>query len=410
MSHKKKRYALFEVTGVELEYMIVDADTLSVKPLCDALLMDITGIMTGDYENGNIAWSNELVNHVIELKTNGPALTLKGLATAFSENIQIINQQLSKHNARLMPTGAHPWMNPFTETFLWTHEYNEVYQLYNRIFDCRGHGWSNLQSTHINLPFGNDEEFGKLHAAIRLLLPILPAIAASSPLLDGQVTGFSDTRLETYRFNQKEIPSIAGQIIPEAVFSEAEYHRVIFDPIITAIQPYDEAGVLSYHFLNSRGAIARFDRAAIEIRLLDIQESPKADIAIVELVVAVLQNLVKERFVSYCMQQEWPEQILFDVLRTAIKDGENARITNRSYLQLWGLDVSAALGRDLWQHIFGQVKDSLSEEAKLVIQHILENGTLSTRILRAVGNDLSKAHLRKVYGRLSEVLNNNQLF
>ena len=152
------------------------------------------------------------------------------------------------------------------------------------------------------------------------------------------------------------------------------------------------------------------DRGAIEIRLLDIQESPKADLAIVELLVAVLQKLIKERFISYCMQQEWPEQLLFDILHTAIKDGENALIANRSYLQLWGLDVSTALVRDLWQHIFGQVKETLSDETKQVIQHILDNGTLSTRILRAVGNDLSKAHLRAVYGRLSEVLNNNELF
>jgi carboxylate-amine ligase len=410
ISPEKKRYALFEVTGVELEYMIVDSVTLEIKPLCDVLLMGMSDVLTGDYENGDIAWSNELVNHVVELKTNGPALSLNGLSNSFSENIQTINQQLSKHNARLMPTGAHPWMDPFTETFLWTHEHNEVYQLYNRIFDCKGHGWSNLQSTHINLPFGNDEEFGPLHAAIRLLLPILPAVAASSPMLDGQVTGFCDTRLEMYRFNQKEIPSIAGNIIPEAVFSEADYHRVIFEPIIKDIQPYDEAGVLTHHFLNSRGAIARFDRGAIEIRLLDIQESPKADLAIVELVVAVLQNLVRERFISYCSQQEWPDQLLVDILHAVIKDGENATISHRSYLQLWGLDVSSALARDLWQHIFDQVKDSLSEETKEVIQYILDTGTLSTRILRAVGKDFSRPNLRKVYGRLSDVLNHNELF
>lgn len=410
MSDEKKRYALFEVTGVELEYMIVDSDTLDVKPLCDALMMDIAGVITGDYENGSIAWSNELVNHVVELKTNGPAITLKGLGAQFSQNVQIINQLLAQHNAVLLPTGAHPWMDPFTETFLWSHENNEVYALYNRIFDCRGHGWSNLQSTHINLPFADDQEFGRLHAAIRLLLPILPAIAASSPILDGQASGFSDTRLEAYRFNQKQIPSIAGQIIPEAVFSEAEYHRVIFDPIISAIQPYDTAGILTYHFLNSRGAIARFDRGAIEIRLLDIQESPQADLAIVELVVVVLQNLTEGRFISYCQQQEWPEKVLFDILRLTIQNGEKALIENRSYLQLWGLDVTSALAGDLWQHIFRQVKDALSPEASLVIQHILKYGTLSTRILKALDKDLSRANLRKVYGRLSEVLSKNELF
>ena len=36
----------------------------------------------------------------------------------------------------------------------------------------------------LNLPFSSDEEFGRLHAAIRLLLPLLPALAASSPLVE----------------------------------------------------------------------------------------------------------------------------------------------------------------------------------------------------------------------------------
>jgi gamma-glutamyl:cysteine ligase YbdK (ATP-grasp superfamily) len=410
MNNDEKRYGLFEVIGVELEYMIVDINTLDVKPLCDAIMKDVTGEISSEYENGSIAWSNELVNHVLELKTNGPAITLKGLSPTFSENVQAINRLLSKYNAVLLPTGAHPWMDPFKETFLWPHENNEIYALYNRIFDCRGHGWSNLQSTHINLPFGNDAEFGRLHAAIRLLLPILPAIAASTPLLDGQPTGYSDSRLETYRFNQKKIPSIAGLIIPEAVFSEAEYHRVISNPITSDIRPYDEFGILTHHFLNSRGAIARFDRGAIEIRLLDIQESPKADLAIVELIVIVLQEIVGERFISFCQQQEWPEKLLFDILHATILEGEKALIANRSYIQIWGLDRPSALVSELWKHIFDQVKDVLSDETRVVIQHILEQGTLSTRILSALKGDFSRSHMRLVYGRLSEVLNNNELF
>jgi hypothetical protein len=31
---------------------------------------------------------------------------------------------------------------------------------------------------------------------------------------------------------------------------------------------------MDHHFANSRGAIARFDRGAIEIRVIDIQECP----------------------------------------------------------------------------------------------------------------------------------------
>ena len=76
----------------------------------------------------------------------------------------------------LLPGGVHPWMDPSKETRLWPHEYNEVYRSFDRIFGCAGHGWSNLQSTHLNLPFADDDEFGRLHAAIRAILPLLPAL------------------------------------------------------------------------------------------------------------------------------------------------------------------------------------------------------------------------------------------
>ena len=109
------------------------------------------------------------------------------------------------------------------------------------------------------LEFDGDEEFGRLHAAIRLLLPIIPALSASTPILDGEVTGYLDTRLETYRHNQDRIPSIAGRVIPERAFSEDDYRQRIFDPIERDIRSQDPDGVLDVVFLNFRGAIARFD-------------------------------------------------------------------------------------------------------------------------------------------------------
>jgi hypothetical protein len=90
-----------------------------------------------------------------------------------------------------------------------------VYEAFDRIFDCRGHGWANLQSAHLNLPFSDAEEFGRLHAAIRLLLPILPALAASSPVMDGRLTGRVDSRLDVYRHNARRVPQVSGRVVPE---------------------------------------------------------------------------------------------------------------------------------------------------------------------------------------------------
>jgi gamma-glutamyl:cysteine ligase YbdK (ATP-grasp superfamily) len=207
-----RSWGLFEVFGVEMEYMIVDRESLAVRPIADLLLRDADGgrDWVEDVERGPIAWSNEIVAHLVELKTNGPAATLSGLDRAFHADVLEANRLLARHGATLLGTGAHPLMDPATDTRIWAHGGGEIYATYDRIFGCSGHGWSNLQSTHLNLPFAGDEEFGRLHAAIRLVLPIIPALAASSPYLDGRFTGLLDARLETYRHNQARIPSLTG--------------------------------------------------------------------------------------------------------------------------------------------------------------------------------------------------------
>ncbi len=404
-----KKYHLFEVIGLELEYMLVKQENLQVNPIVDQLFTIKNGELTSDIDNGEIAWSNELVAHVIELKTNGPSANLENLDEGFAENITEINQLLSGFKSVLLPTASHPFMNPKTETRLWEHSYSEVYALYNRIFDCHGHGWSNVQSMHLNFPFYNDAEFEKLHAAIRVLLPILPALSASSPILEGKVTGFKDTRLEVYKTNQKEIPQLAGMLIPEAVFNKKDYQRIIFDPIIEAIKPFDTENILDRHFLNSRGAIARFDRNAIEIRVLDIQECPAADIAIAILIVETLKLLVQGDLIALEEQKSWHERELFQILNSVIKNGEAIEITDNRYLSYFGLSEKTSV-RKIWKILYRKVKKHISIKHRLAIEFILNEGSLASRILKKTGPDFSTEKLRKLYGELQVCLQENKLF
>ena len=100
----------------------------------------------------------------------------------------------------------HPWMRPAAETRLWPHGQTEIYAGFRPHFRLSTrHGWANLQSMHINLPFASDVEFARLHAAFGWLLPILPALAASSPIVDGAVR-LADNRMEVYRSNASAIP------------------------------------------------------------------------------------------------------------------------------------------------------------------------------------------------------------
>lgn len=402
-------YHLFEVVGIELEYMVVRSTDLKVNPIVDKLLTKKNGSITSDVENGKIEWSNELVAHVVELKTNGPTSDVDELDELFSENVREINELLQEFGSELLPTASHPLMDPKKEMKLWEHHYNRIYALYNKIFDCHGHGWSNVQSMHINLPFSNDEEFERLHAAIRLLLPIIPGLCASSPIFEGRSTGFKDSRMQVYKDNQKEIPEMTGKVIPERVFSRKEYTSQIFEPINTAIRPYDTENILDQHFLNSRGAIARFDRGAIEIRVIDIQECPRADIAIAVLIIESLKLLVSEELISLKDQKIWHEDALFSILDEVNREAEDTRIVNPTYLDAFDLEKEAKV-KDIWKKLFSKVKGGMSKAHCESIEFILNNGSLSTRILDAIGNDYSEENINSVYRRLGSCLANNQFF
>ncbi|GJL83591.1 MAG: glutamate--cysteine ligase [marine bacterium B5-7] len=401
---------LFEGFGIEIEYMIVDQTTLDVMPIADTLLKTTKGDYVNEVEHGPIAWSNELALHVIEQKTNGPAEILGPLVGHFHRGIDEINSKLESSGAKLMPTAMHPWMNPATDMKLWPHGYDEIYAAYHRIFDCRGHGWTNLQSMHINLPFNGNEEFTRLHAAIRVVLPLLPMLAASSPFADGCDTGYSDYRMQTYRHNAKRIPSITGRVVPEAVNGIDDYRQTILAPMYADIAPFDTDGILQEEWLNSRGAITRFDRSAIEIRVLDTQESPHADIAIAAATVALVREIADEKHAGIINLNAFDTDALARLLLEGIEHGEKARIDDRAYLEFFGLRRFGSLtAQKLWAKLIERTPPTDSQLDQ-PLHNILANGTLATRIRRACGKQPQHTKLMDVYRILVECLGTGTLF
>jgi carboxylate-amine ligase len=404
---------LFDAYGIELEYMIVDRDSLQVRPLTDELLKKVIGRYESDFAHGTVTWSNELVLHVVELKSTKPEADLNALKDAFHADIRYINDLLADWNAVLMPAAAHPFMDPVAETRLWPHDNNEVYAIYNTIFDCRGHGWSNLQSTHLNLPFHGDDEFARLHAAIRIILPLLPALCASSPVLGGKTTGMLDTRMKYYKTNQAIIPSITGMVIPEPVFSEQQYGESIYRKIRSDLVPYDPSGeVLDPVWVNSRGAIARFDRGSIEIRVMDIQECPSADLALVTLVIETLKALVSGVFTSQETQMRWKTQELSALLDETSVYAQGAVIGNAAYLDVFHYPGTKATAGDLWQHIYQTLSGNSTalQPWNEQIDTIMRRGTLAHRIVNAIGKDPSKETITRVYRQLSACLARDEMF
>ncbi len=393
--------------------MIVNDQSLNVLPITDRLIQAACGSIQSDVERGDVSWSNELVLHVVEFKTSQPMPQLTGLAQQFQDNVAVANKHLLPEGGVLLPSAMHPWMDPFQEMQLWPHDCRDIYEAFDRIFDCRGHGWGNLQSVHLNLPFCGDEEFGRLHAAVRLILPLLPALAASSPIMDGKVSGQLDSRLDVYRNNSRRVPEVAGRVIPEQAFTQAEYDAQIFQPLYAAIAPLDPDGLLQDEFLNSRGAIARFGRGSIEIRVIDIQECPAADLAVLQATIAVLQALVAEKWTDTLVQRAVSVERLHAILLDTIRQGEQAVVTDADYLKLFGVNSEASTVADIWRHLVIATPPQTDELTSSALDTILEHGPLGRRILNRLHNASEQHHaaqLKRVYRELTECLANGVSF
>ncbi|MEZ4873092.1 MAG: glutamate-cysteine ligase family protein [Bdellovibrionales bacterium] len=404
------KFKILERFGIELEYMVVDKDTYNIRPIVDNVLKDTVGSFMQEIDRPRINWSNELALHVIEVKNKDPEPDISDMLPDFNLEVKSINESLKKYNCVLMPGGVHPWMNPMTDAKLWPHSNKVIYNTYDRIFGCKGHGWSNLQSMHINISFDGDEDFHRLHSAIRVVLPLIPAMCSSSPVIDGQKFDYMSSRLYHYLKNQRKIESIIGNVVPEAVTSQAEYKEKILNKMYKDIDPFDTDKVLQHEWLNSRGAIAKFKYGCIEIRLADIQEAPIKDLATAEFFTQLIRAFALTDFIDLEKADKISEIELKEILVQSAHFADQAMVTNEKYLDLFGIKDPLTTS-ELLNYFYEKIDFSDSDmKFKYAVKHNLDQGPLSYRILKFLNSNYKKDHLLEVSKDLSHCLQKGIFF
>jgi hypothetical protein len=231
--------------------------------------------------------------------------------------------------------------------------------------------------------------------------------------MDSRPSGFLDTRLQVYRDNQKRIPLVTGRVIPEPVFTRRTYQEGILQPLYRAIADVDPEGILQEEWLNSRGAIARFERQTIEIRILDVQEAPIVDLAIAAAVTGTLKALVSQRWHPFSRQQDWPQEPLSSILSDTIRDADRAVIDNSAYLAMFGIGRPHATAGELWRHIITTLASERSDDlqpAMPFLENILTRGPLARRILRSLGDAPSLDKLAATYANLCQCLAEGKMY
>lgn len=117
-------------------------------------------------------------------------------------------------------------------------------------------------------------------------------------------------------------PPPAGRVIPSPRIPRPSTDASSSTRSCQDFSPHDPAGVLRHEWANSRGCIARFTRNAIEIRVLDVQECPAADLSIAHLVTAVL-GAICSGHLGRGMVRELSTDTLAEQLLATIREGES---------------------------------------------------------------------------------------
>lgn len=395
-------YRTLEVLGPEHEFSLVD-ENLRALPIVDKVIKDAYGRIVNFVELGNFTFGKELQLHVMEVKPNKPFKSPQNFEETMYDAVLELGEMLEKrYRASLLGTGMHPTLR-LEETSVWPHRHRQIYEAFSRIFNLRQHGWLNIQSFQLNIPYANEAKAVLMHNLLANVCAYLPAVSASSPIFEGHFGDYVDNRLYFYMENQREIPSVTGKVVPEYIQSFRQYRReVIWRYSADLAKVGAHNCILNKEWVNSRGVIFRFERKALEIRVMDEQECIKSDVALSCFIRALLRGLTKADEPPLL-----PTEVLAEDFKSVIKHGLEAKV----------LHPNGPKARHVCRHFLKIAWENATFEEKEylpLIEKRVEHGSLSDIIkekvlVRAQRTDLNEAII-DVYSKLLNSLKANEPF
>jgi carboxylate-amine ligase len=217
-----------------------------------------------------------------------------------------------------------------------------------------------------------------------------------------------------YKTNQRRVPEIAGDVVPEYMTSFAQYRRDVFEPIYRALDQLPGAERIRNEFVNSRGAIPRFVRDALEVRVVDLQECVKMDVAVAGFVRLAAKGLWRLLDAGHLRLPE--HAMLVEDYEACVAQGRAARVEASHLCAAVGYRPGAATAttalHELLDLAWGESQGADQPYLRLVEERI-RTGSLAELVLRATALDRrsegeGRAAIERVYGELADCLLRNQ--
>ncbi|WP_249009930.1 YbdK family carboxylate-amine ligase [Conexibacter sp. DBS9H8] len=259
--------ALFEegtdfTVGLEEEFALLDPATLDLSPRYEEL--------SAAARQGELADSvaGELISSEIEIRS-GRGTDIDDAIGRQNGYRRALFALADRHGLALGATGTHPWADYRDQPIIDTEHYHRVED------GLRWVAWrNNTFSMHVHVGIRGADRAVRVCDRLRPVLPLLLAISANSPFLDGRDSGLASMRSQTFT---KSFPRCG---IPDAFGDWARYAEYIDFLVRTrSIVEYTQVWWSVRPHLSF---------GTVEVRICDVQGTAEESDALARLIVAAV--------------------------------------------------------------------------------------------------------------------------
>jgi glutamate---cysteine ligase / carboxylate-amine ligase len=243
--------------GVEEEFSILDPETLELAPrfeeLRDAAASDA---LLAEHITG------ELISSEIEIISGVGSDVHDALARQRDRRRRLFELVASK-NAALGATGTHPWADYRKQAIIDTEHYRRVEEGLKYV------AWrNNTFSMHVHLGVRDIDRAVRVCDRLRPVLPLLLAISANSPFLDGRDSGLHSARTQSFTksFPRCGVPDEFGGWQAYRDYIEFLFHTrsiVEFTQVWWSVRPHFSFGTVELRICDAQATAQESDALAV---------------------------------------------------------------------------------------------------------------------------------------------------
>ena len=271
LDRAEERFAAAEdlTVGIEEEFSILDPRTLELVPRYEELRA------AADADPGlRDAVAGELISSEIEI-ISGPGANLADAIARQRERRGHLFALIARHDAALGSTGTHPWADYRRQPIIDTEHYRRVEEGLKYV------AWrNNTFSLHVHVGCNGLDRAVKVCDRLRPVLPLLLAISANSPYLDGRDSGLHSARTQSFTksFPRCGVPDPFGGWDAYRSYIEflIETRSIVeFTQVWWSVRPH-------------------FSFGTVEVRICDAQATAQESEALASLMVACIAQAMRD--------------------------------------------------------------------------------------------------------------------